>query len=174
MKVNGHRLRQRINECESVKAVLSAKFTDAKSKFPDEEKAALTTIASQFEACDIRIARLQDIQSRYNLHVTVTVHGQTFSLREAVARLGGAGRLEKMWRSIATPSRDRYSYGASDTRDPNQLVSRPTMEADEALEYLKRASRFASDLRSAIANANTIEIDVLDLPGITFDVSTLD
>lgn len=174
MKVNGHRLRQRINECESVKAVLSAKFTDAKSKFPDEEKAALTDIARQFEACDIRIARLQDIQTRYNLHVMVTVHGQTFSLREAVARLGGAGRLEKMWRSVATPSaRDRYSYN-SDTRDPNQIVSAPTMNSDDALDYLKRASRFASDLRSAIANANTIEIDVRDLPGVTFDLSTLD
>ncbi len=174
MKVNGHRLRQRINEAESVKAVLSAKFTDSKSKFPDEEKPDLVDVASQFEATDIRIARLQDIQTRYNLHVTVTVGGQTFSLREAVARLGGAGRLEKMWRSIATPStRDRYSYSA-DTRDPNQLVSRPTMSADDALAHLKRTSRFASDLRAAIANANTTEIDARDLPGVVFDVSTLD
>lgn len=159
-------LRQRINEAELYKSVLSTRFTESKTAFPDESKPTLESISDEFRKTDIKIAKLQDIQARYNVYVTVTVQGETFSLREAVSRLGGAGRLESMWRSVAAPQKDRYAM-RENTRDASVVVATPTMSSEDSLKHATKALRYASDLRSAIAFANNTPVCTSHLLGAT-------
>ena len=97
-------------------------------------------------------------QAEYNLRVKVTVLDKRMTLSEAVKFVGGAGRAEKMWRSVAAPTKDRYGYDR-DTRDASAVVAQKTITTAEAADLAKRAARVASALREAIQVGNSTEIE---------------
>jgi hypothetical protein len=167
MKIDGYTLQQAIREAKAERDQVSQRFTPSLRKFPDEVKPDPRKLAEQFSEIEARVAKLQVAQTIYNLTVKVEVNGQEITLLEAVKRVGGAGRLESMWRSAAAPQQDRYSYRNEDTRDKDAVVSTHQVPFEEAAGLRRSAGRAASALRAAIqkGNAEKVEVDV-DLTGL--------
>jgi len=98
---------------------------------------------------------------RYNLSVNVKVHEESMTLAEAIKRVGGVGRLEKLWRSVATPAESRYGY--DDRRESSVVVAVPTVSQDDAAKKASQHTKLASSFRAAIAVGNGSELEVEDL-----------
>jgi hypothetical protein len=172
MKTTGYKLRHAIREAEHVKNLAASRWDDSLHAFEDELafKATPSTLMAQYVECENRLAALQLAQTRYNLGVTVDVLGTKMTLCEAVKRVGGAGRAEKMWRSAAGgEKKDVYSRGRELTRSTDEVRAMRTISVDAALAEAKRAARFASALREAIEVGNSTELDIEGLDASLFE-----
>ena len=169
MKVDGYKIQHSIRELEARRKVLAAQFTDSITHFEDENvEQSPEEFMSEYDDSERKIARLQVFQARYNLAVTVEVQGIPCSLHEAVKRVGGAGRIEKMWRSVASPKQDRYAYGPA-TRNKNEIRAVPTISRNDALKKVITTGRFASAIRAAISKGNATEVEFEDLDASLFE-----
>ncbi len=164
MKITGYKLQHTLRELHHRRDIAASQFDAGKAAFADEDKPTAKQAFDRYRAAEAAIAGLQTAQSRYNLAITVEVQGRKLSLAEAVKLVGGAGRMEKMWRSIAVQKKDRYGFDNDEVRDAGSIRAKATVTVDEAAGYAQKAARFASALREAIqvANATAVEIDELD------------
>ena len=110
---------------------------------------------------------LQVAQMRYNLAVRMDVKGKSLTLAEAIKLVGGAGRVEKMWKgSIADGKRNSY-MDPDDTRNLDEKIIRAvrTVSPQDAVKLTTAAGKTASTLRAAIsiANGQEVEIEGLDV-----------
>lgn len=169
MKITGYQLREAIKQHELRRDTSSQAFDGSLKVFPGEEKPSPLSFASQFLAAERNIAQLQVAQMKYNLAVTVRVEGETMTLAEAIKRVGGEGRCEKMWRSAAGTKRDRYSTYGEDEIDPSRIRSRPTITLTEAVKLATVAGKRAGAMRAAIATANAAEVEIEDLSPALFE-----
>lgn len=165
MKINGYKIQHRLRELAHRRDIAASQFSDGLWQFETEEGSKLhpNEAMATFADCEYKIARLQVVQAQYNLAVEVFVGEQTMTLHEAVKRVGGAGRMEKMWRSAsASTGNDRYGYGSRMERSKDNEYAKRMLSVDECMEASVTASKFATDLREAIqlGNARTIELDV--------------
>ena len=158
MKVTGYKLQHALRELAHMRDIAAGQFDDALKVFPGENKNRPQDIMETYLKAEADIAKLQTIQAEYNLRVKVTVLDKRMTLSEAVKFVGGAGRAEKMWRSVAAPTKDRYGYDR-DTRDASAVVAQKTITTAEAADLAKRAARVASALREAIQVGNSTEIE---------------
>jgi hypothetical protein len=162
MKITGYKLQHAIRELDHSRDIASQQFNEGQWSFEGEDKIHPSEAMTTFFDVENRIAKIQTVQAEYNLKVMVEVQGTQMTLAEAVKRVGGAGRMEKMWRSCAkNTGRDRYGY-RENTRDPNQLVAKRAVSVGEAAHWAKKAARWASALREAIqvGNATVLDLDV--------------
>ena len=159
VSVNGFQIQQAIREAKAERDQASARFTPSLRHFPGDVVMDPRHVAADFQAAEERLSQLQALQAKYNLCVKVTVIGNEITLLEAIKKVGGLGRLEKMWRSAAAPKADRYGY-RDETRDKDAVVSVPTVTYDVASKKRAEVSHYASALRSAIqmGNANVVEL----------------
>ena len=163
-KVTGYALKEQIKRATMVRDTTASLFDDSLSKFPDETKDEPQMVVDRFKAADLALAKIQVVQQRYNLAVEVEVLGEKMSLCEAIKRVGGAGRVEKMWRSCAGVKKERYGYrGDEDTRDPNMIRSEATINQSQALELAQEGAKIAGAIRAAIATGNAKEVDFQDV-----------
>ena len=167
MKLNGYQIREGIRRWQLKRDAAANQFDGSLKRFDDEtSKPMPTTIMGEFIQADQTIALLQVAQDIYNLDIKIEVrlvNGNIaqMTLSEGVKLLGGAGRAEKMWRSAANPSKDRYSsYSADDVRKNDETRAKPSMTVKEMLENADKHARYASALRSALALANAKESDI--------------
>lgn len=161
MKANGFLLREAIRRWELRRDTAINQFEDSLKKFPNEEKPHPTAIAAEFLKCEGAIAKIQAAQARYNLSVEIAVGEEKMSLTEAVKRLGGAGRMEKLWRAAAGAGKknESHSFYDTDTRDPDKIRAARTISLDDALKEARKASAYASALRAGLAKGNSSEIE---------------
>lgn len=170
MKITGYKLRHAIREADHVKNLAASQWDDSLTAFPDEYKSLPNVLMGKYVECEDALAALQLAQTRYNLAVTVEVLGAKMTLCEAVKRVGGAGRAEKMWRSAATgEKKDRYASHRDQVRNKDEVRAARTVTIDEALGYAKRAARFAAALREAIEVGNSAEVDIEGLDPKLFE-----
>jgi hypothetical protein len=155
VKITGYALREAIKRWQLRRDTASNLFDASIRKFEDETKESPVEVMKQLSQAEQAIAALQEVQSRYNLEVPV----MGMSLCKAIKLVGGAGRMEKMWRNVAAPIKDRYGRD-SDVRDKTQEVAKPTVSSREAAVLASDAARWAGSLRSGISVANAIEIDL--------------
>jgi hypothetical protein len=166
MKFTGYQIREALRRWGMKRDMASSQFEGSLKKFDDEDKADPNRVMNDFMLADEKIARLQLAQDIYNLGVMVTIKSRVgtdvkqMSLAQAVKLVGGAGRAEKMWRSAANPSKDRYSMSADDVRKEGEVRSKPVMAASEMMRRAEEISRYASSLRAAMATGNAVEIEV--------------
>lgn len=160
MKITGYKLQHTLRELAHRRDMAAARFPKSLWKFDDEEKATPVEVMGLYQKAEETIAKLQTAQGQYNQAITVTVLGEPMSLAEAVKRIGGAGRMEKMWRSMAAPKSDRYSMRDENERDTGVERAKRQVTEDEAAVNAQRAARFASALREAIQVANATEIEI--------------
>src|SRR5579885_1022293 len=102
MKVTGYQIREAIRKQELQRDTVISQFNASLFKFEGEEKLSPDDVAKMFTQAEQAIANLQTGLARYNLYVVIDVLGDKMTLAEGVKRLGGAGRLEKLWREAAT------------------------------------------------------------------------
>jgi len=163
MKITGFLLREAIRRWELRRDTAANQFEDSLSHFPGEEKQAPDEISELFLEAEIRVAKLQAAQSRYNLEVRVAVMGEGMTLCEAVKRLGGAGRMDKMWRVAAGGGKkERYAY-RDDTRQAGEIRASRTIAVKDAMSRANKASAFAGALRAAVAKGNGTEYTATEL-----------
>lgn len=162
-RVNGYQLKELIKRAEMIRDTTASLFDASLSKFPGEDKETPKQVVDRFGKADKALAQLQVAQTRYNLAIQVEVLGEKMTLTEAVKRVGGAGRIEKMWRSCAGAKKDRYSYRDDDTRDPNMIRAERTITQTQALELAQEAAKYAGAIRAAIAKGNAQEVDLTDV-----------
>ncbi len=174
MKVTGYQLREAIKQHELRRDTASREFADSLKKFPGEEKDAPTQVVDRFLESEKAIAQLQVAQMRYNLAITVelpvfTGFTSKIPLAEAIKRVGGEGRVEKMWRTATNPKAERYSYGNDDERDPTRVRAVQTIATGEMVKLATVAGKRAGSLRAAIATANAREVEIEDLTSALFE-----
>jgi hypothetical protein len=162
MQVTGYMLQNRLRELSHLHGLASKQFDDGKYLFSDEEAPSAAVAFELFQKVEDKICRLQTLQLYYNLACMVEVQGSEMTLAEAVKRVGGAGRMEKMWRSAAVPKRDRYSSEKAISRSREEEYAKPTVNVGEALYNATAAGRWASSLREAIQVGNSTQWTVPD------------
>jgi len=170
MKVTGYKLREAIRRWELRRKATASQFDDSLHAFEGDEKITPTGVIKTFERSDRAIAELQTAQARYNLVVTARLGDEELTLCELVKLVGGAGRVEKMWRSAALIKKDRYSYRGDElTRDPNEVRAKRTISHAEATQMAIRAAKKAGDIRAGIATANATEVEIEGLSADLFE-----
>lgn len=91
----------------------------------------------------------------------IEAEGFKMLLEEAIKRVGGAGRMSKLWRTVSKgTTRDRWTSIQAATRKEGEEKAKPTITKAGALEKAKEAEKFASALRSAIAVGNTTKVSI--------------
>jgi hypothetical protein len=168
MKITGYGLREAIKLHKLRSDEAASSFDSTLKAFEDEEKESPQSVVERYLAAEAAVSRLQTAQAEYNIIVKVTVDGATITLSEAIKRAGGLGRAEKMWRSAASPKKDRYST-FEDTRDPTREHAKCTITATEAAALASKVAKTAGRFRAVIATANTVEVDIIDLDPVLFE-----
>jgi hypothetical protein len=165
IRISGYTLREAIKEHELRSSTAASGFDRTLRAFPSELAKNLKdtpqTVVGRFVEAELAVARLQTVQAQYNLLVNVTYEGLTITLTQAVKMIGGLARAEKMWRSVASPKKDRYSssYGEDD-RDPTRERAEDQISQADAAKLSSQLARKAGRLRAAIATANSTEIEL--------------
>jgi len=160
MKVTGYQIRHRLNELEQERKIALSHFNDSLKVFEGDAKESPKALMDTYRQCEEQIAQLQVVQAHYNLNVQVDVGDRTMPLCQAVKMVGGAGRAEKLWRTAAMGNeKDRYSY-REDSREAGTEYAKRTMPVPECMAESKKASRWASSLRQAMALGNAVEIEI--------------
>lgn len=170
MKVTGIQLREAIKRWNLRKESAASQFSESLWQFEDDgERTSPTDLMDMFQKAEAAIAQLQVAQTRYNLAVKVKVQNWNMTLCEAVKQVGGAGRMQKMWRGAAVDKgRDRYSYREL-TRNQNEVRAQRQVSIKEALAKASETAVLAGAFRNAIAVGNTTEIEVEDLRAELFE-----
>ena len=174
MKVTGYMLREAIKQHELRRDTAARAFDSSLKRFPDEEKESPNEIIVAFSKAEQAVAQIQEAQMRYNLAIMVDVTGSyasnktTMTLAKAIKLVGGAGRVEKMWRSATGPKKDRY-YREEDEIDPSRIRAKATVKPSEAIKEASLAGKVAGSLRAAIATANARELEIEDLSPALFE-----
>lgn len=170
MKTTGWGLKEAIKTHELRRDTAARSFNGSLKAFVDEQKQKPQDIVKQFLDAEAAIATLQVAQAKYNLGVKVQFEGQTITLCEAVKRIGGLGRAEKMWRAATGAKPDRYSsYRDETVREPNQIRAQDTISPSEAAKLASTVAKQAGRLRAAIATANGTEVEVENLDSSLFE-----
>ena len=160
MKTTGYKLREIIRMWELRRKMAGDNFDKSLHVFEGELQESPQEIAENFSHADEAVANLQTAQAMYNLSVKVNVLDKEMTLCEAVKKVGGAGRVEKLWRTAATNKKDRYSYDRELIRGTDEIRAHRTISLKEAGELATEAAKFAGALRAAIAIANSTELEV--------------
>jgi hypothetical protein len=161
--VNGYTIREALKRWERQRTIASKLFNDCLYRFKDDtNKQSPQDVMQQFQQADTNYAKLQDIQQDYNRNTTVTIGGEQMRMSLAVKLIGGAGRIEKMWSdSLGHNKQDRYSsYRSGEPLQRSKEVEYAVRQITEkeCLQQVQFSSQYASNLRSAIALANTTSV----------------
>ena len=163
MKVTGYGLREAIKLHKLRSDEAASSFDSTLKIFAGDTKETPQEVVERYLAAEAAVSRLQAAQAEYNLIVKVTIDGVSITLSEAIKRVGGLGRAEKMWRSAASPKKDRYGSSIEDTRNATIEYAKPTLSPTEAAVFASKVAKTAGRFRAAIAAANTVEVDIKDL-----------
>lgn len=155
LQVNGYKIQHALRELQHRREMVATQFSESTFIFSDdvEQTMGAEEAFKIFAECENNIAKLQVIQAQYNLQNIVTIQGMEMTLHEAVKRVGGAGRGEKMWRSASTSGRDRWQRQEL-TRSKDDERAARAVSIPQCMENAKKAARYASALREAIQIAN--------------------
>jgi hypothetical protein len=163
-EINGFQLREALKRWRIRRDVADKQFKDSLWGFADDkDRPKPEEIAANFSQADMAIARLQELQQQFNSKVTIDVQGRTFTLVLAIKLVGGAGRVENMWRSAATDTgrNERYGYSRAEmTRKQDEEHAQRRYDQKEAIKFSDEAARYASALRAGIATGNAQKITV--------------
>lgn len=160
-KVTGHQLKEALKMASLTLSTIFSQFDETLYKFHDEEKESPSVIADKISEFENKVAKIQTAQSLYNLSVKIIVNNKEMTLEEAIKRVGGAGRMAKMWRNASKGSKhERYYGGDHKRRSADEEIAKPTISKTDALEKAKDAEKFAAKLRTAIAIGNSTEVSI--------------
>lgn len=158
MQVNGVQIKEAMSQWRLEKDTAAKQFNQSLFAFDGEEKVPVGELGERFHKADRNLALLEELQQLYNLNTTVRVGSETMTLSLAVKLVGGAGRLEKMWRSAATDDGlDRYSSRQTSRNRDEEFATRQ-ISVDDCWSKSRQSTKHASQLRAAISTGNVENI----------------
>lgn len=167
--INGYRIREALKQWHNRRQIASTQYNTSLYYFEGEDHLPLVQVVKNFRLADENYAKLQELQQWYNARVMVETKNADgkpvmMSLSYAVKVLGGAGRIEKMWRDACSDKQDRYgsSYGRDRERDKDKEYAKRSVSIPEATNLVEAASRYSMFLRSEIARANNTSVNIGD------------
>ena len=174
MRVTGYSLREAIKLHDLRRSTAAGQFKDSLHRFADEKKTTPQEVVNSLLASEKAIALLQTAQAEYNLKVIISVRNlagieEIMTLSEAIKSIGGIARAEKMWRSVASPEQNRFSYREPNlVREAGQVHAEQTINQLTALELATKMAKYAGAIRAAIAVANAKEMEIESLDSKLF------
>lgn len=170
MELTGHRIKNTIKAWELKREALQKRFNEVIYTFPsngdpsvETKQESLLEVSTKLNEVEAAIAKLQEIQSVYNMSVDIK-HSENskFTLCEAIKRIGGAVRMEKLWKKIVAEKEEKsyYSPRESNVRNKDAIYARLSITDEEAMEKALFFTNLSSVLKSAIAEANTVKIEM--------------
>ena len=163
MNVTGYALREALKLWELKRDALKDQVEASLYAFPGEEESVRAIVADLRDA-EEATAEVQTVQAQYNASVTVFVPAleRSITLTEAVKRLGGLEREERLWKWAATKaSAQRVAYGTDDSvRKADEVRKQRVLSVDECVTEWVRATKATSAMRSAVAVANATARDI--------------
>jgi hypothetical protein len=172
MKIDGYKLREAIKQHELKAAAALSEFPGSLQKFADEEKPTPFEVSLEIEQAELALAKLRTAQAQYNIRIRVPFRNDEITLAEAVKSIVALGKVEKLWKDLATSRGNRHAhiYGSQQqTRDANQIVSSPTTTSAECVAQTKKISTELGRLKQAIATANAREVEIEGLDQTLFE-----
>lgn len=171
MKVTGNKVREALRRAVFRRQILDQQFSTTLFAFEGEKKQTPQEIADEFQRADTDVAMLQAIQQMFNQGTMVNTIDGEIPLALAIRLIGGAGRVEKMWREAAGGGKkDRYAYNDDrKTRNKDEIRAEMQVSVEEALKKADKAARRASSLREAIADGNAQSMKI-DSDDVGFDI----
>lgn len=170
MKVTGYMLKEQIKirmmELES----LYARFENQILAFPGEERMPIEYAETLMDV-ETQVVKLQTAQKFYNLNALVTApYGELdkVSLEYIIKLVGPVARIAKRWRKASQPDKDRY-YGRENVRKADEVYEQRTISEDDCLTLAMELERKAAKMRSIIATANSVEMEIHWLDSSLFD-----
>jgi hypothetical protein len=170
MKITGYQIREGIKYWTLLRDAAAKQFPDSLFAFQGELKPKPTEIIASFESAEQSLADLQTLQQWYNTQVPVRIDSQRMTLAAAVKRVGGATRIEKFWKgAIANVKKDRYgtveTLRSAASRDKDSVYEERQVTQQDALKFAEKAARVAGAYRSAIAQGNTVTVNLEEFRG---------
>ena len=160
MKITGYKLRETIRMWELRRKIAGDNFDKSLHAFEGEVQESPQSMVNTFKHADEAIANLQTAQAMYNLSVKVNVLDKEMTLCEAVKLVGGAGRVEKLWRTAAIDKKEPYTYDNKLVRNATEVRAQRTISLKGAGELATEAAKWSGALRAAIAVANSTEVEI--------------
>lgn len=175
MKITGYQIREQLKALDGKRAIRLRNWNKYLWGFPSEtdkfaSPSPLKSIGAEIDALDRQIARLQELQARYNLNVTMSLpEGGEASLLYLIKGVESFGQRDKQYRSASTDTgRDRYSIREMERSAGNEYAAK-TLSDDELYELSRKYTRYAGQIRALIAKANTTEWDINDFDAALFN-----
>jgi hypothetical protein len=171
MKITGYAIREALRRWQLRRDTAESQFTGTLLRFEDEKKPSPQEIIKLTLEAETAIARLQLLQTRYNLAVTISVDGigSHLTLLECIKRFGGLGRVEKLWRVASTEKSDRYAFADRSVRDKDQIVAQRAISYEDAARQTIESGRTLGKLREAVAVGNAREMEFEDFDAALFE-----
>ena len=163
MRINGYKLREAMTRFELQRDSVAAQFKGSLHAFEDEKKESPDSLMNTLSAAECAIASLQTAQARYNLEVKVPVQGTVMSLCKAIKLMGGATRVENLWKVAAGTKKEKGAYydrGEDLVRNTDQVTAKSVLQPKERLERATKAAQRSAALRSAVAQGNAVEMEI--------------
>jgi hypothetical protein len=170
--ITGFALREAIKRFEMLRETASKQWNDSLFIFDgDKDKTLPEELMKNYREAERAVAALQTCQARFNIQVKVKVLNEEMTLAEAVKLVGGAGRMEKMWKSHATNTgTDRYSRSEM-ARSKDSDYAKRSISVKDCLKRATEAAKFAGAVRAAIAEGNSTKVS---LSSISLDPKLLE
>lgn len=175
MKITGYKLREALKKQELRRDAALAQFKSSLYRFEGDDKLSPDDVMKTITEAETAIAKIQAAQTEYNSKIQVTVsfsatrngkkeaQSEKMSLCAAVKTLGGAGRVEKLWRDAAGTKQDTrryYDEKAEMTRQTDHVYAKSVLTPKETLERAHWAASWSAALRSSVAAANATEVEI--------------
>lgn len=170
MQINGYKLREAIKKLNLQIEIHENQFDNNTKAFANDDKKSLESITKDWFEAEDKICSLQEALNDYNLKVRVDVPGMgKLSLAKIIKLIGPAGRIEKKWRRLAAPKKDRYDrYDEPGVKEEGKEYAVKTYTIDEAMKMAIVWGDKVAALRGALSVANATMVD-LDIPGKLFE-----
>ncbi len=157
--ITGHALRFAVSTWELRRDTADQEFTRSLLKFHDEDKPSPFDVMDRRMGADMAIAKIQEVQAKYNLAIQVNVRGAPMSLALAVKLLGGAGRTARLWKA-AMESQASERYGDTGVRATDKIYAVKTVSTDVAMAKIQSSAEYVGALKAAIAEGNAVPMDL--------------
>lgn len=170
MEVNGYKLREAIKKLHLQIEIHENQFDSNTKAFANDNKKSLEAVTQDWFTAEDKICSLQEALNDYNLKVETHVPGMgKMSLAKIIKLVGPASRIEKKWRQLAAPKKDRYNrYDDPGVKEEGKEYATKTYTTDGAMAMAIDWGDKAAALRGALSVANATVID-LDIPEKLFE-----
>lgn len=172
MQVTGNKILDALDFLKERAKTLDFQFQSSLYAFEDEPPARdPRDLMAELDQVQTRIARLQEVQSAYNLRVEVEVQGEKMTLQRVLQLISAANRAKALWAKAAAPEAENpYAFSHNlRQRDKDNEYARPVVPLGEAQELANAATRRALAFKQAIRSGNACEVD-LDVTPELFEV----